>query len=119
MRKDGEIKDILILGFLKDGLARRNNDLIKQQQEVAKTLLARRNDIIARKRAYRVFILLEKAISSDYRTPMVIYQQSMHWGKTYLEENAADLEFGRKYPRLSRRVFSYLKSRVEIGRQRV
>ena len=118
MHSDGEIKDILVLAFMKDGLARRNNDLIKQQQEVAKTLLARRNNIIARKQAYRVFILLEKAISSDYRTPMVIYQQSMHRGKKYLEENAADLELGRRYPRLSRKVFSYLKSRVGMGRQR-
>ena len=74
MHKNGEMKDILVLAFLQNSLAIRNNDLIKQQQEVAKTLLARRNDIIARKQAYRVFIALEKAISSDYRAPMVIYQ---------------------------------------------
>ena len=113
IHKDGEIKDVLVLAFLKEGLAKRNSDLIRQQQEIAMTLLARRHDIIARKKAYRLFIMLEKAISTDYSGPTFLYRQSIFQGRTYLEKNVADMNFGKKYPRLSKRVFEYLKSRLE------
>ena len=114
---NGEVKDILVLAFLRDGLAMRNSDLIKQQQKVAMTLLARRKDIIARKRAYRMFIMLERAISSDYHDSTVPYYQSIHQGKIYLKENETAVEYGKKHPRISRRVFDYLKSRFSRVRQ--
>ena len=118
MREKSEIKDILVLAFLKEGLALRNSDLIKQQQQVAMSLVANRKDILARKRAYRVFILLERAISSDYREPTALYRTSFHQGKVYLSQNEAGIAYGKKYPRISRRIFDYLKSRMESGQQR-
>ena len=62
MKQDGEVKDILVLAFLREGLDMRNRDLIEEQKKVAMSLLAHRHDIIARKRAYRAFILLERGI---------------------------------------------------------
>ena len=113
-----EIKDILVLAFLGEALSIRNNNLVSQQKEVAMSILSHRNDPIARKRAYRVFILLEKAISSDYRKPFYLYARSIHQGEQYLKQNEADVMYGRKHPRLSRKLFDYLKSRVSGVRQR-
>ena len=117
MQKD-EIKDILILSFLKDGLAMRNGELVKQQKQVVMTLLANRKDILARKRAYRIFVSLENAISNDYRKPTIFYSQAIYRGKVYLSQNEAEIAYGKKYPRISRRVFDYLKSRMGSSRQR-
>ncbi|MDY6407555.1 MAG: hypothetical protein SPL08_02465 [Pseudomonadota bacterium] len=110
--KNNEIKDILVIAFLREGLASRNRALIKCQEEVSSTLLARRNDLSARKKSYRVLILLEKAISSDYNTPTHLYQTSLHIGKKFLEQNASDVEFAMRYPRVSKRLFRYLKERL-------
>ena len=118
MKQDGEVKDILVLAFLREGLDMRNRDLIEKQKKVAMSLLAHRHDIIARKRAYRAFILLERGISTDYREPTFKYGQSLNEGRAYLAQQASELEYGKKYPRLSYRVFHYLKSRIAGNRQR-
>lgn len=118
MSEFGEMKDILVIGFLKDGLAMRNRSLVEQQEKVAMTLLAKRHDLRARRQAYRIFVALEKAISSDYRAPTIRYNQSLYRGQHYLEQNADDLAYGRRHRRISRKVFQYLKSRMFGIRQR-
>ncbi|MBR6412805.1 MAG: hypothetical protein IKS41_06585 [Alphaproteobacteria bacterium] len=118
MHKKNEMKDILVLGVLREGLAHRNRDLIEAQKKIAMALLARRNDERAIRQAYRVFVVLEKAITADCLGPTYKYYTSLHQGKTFLEQNAPDLEFGKKYPRASRRLFDYLKSRFSEYRQR-
>ena len=117
MNGQDEIKDILVLSFLKEGLSMRNGNLLEQQQKVAMTLLAKRNNLKARREAYRVFVSLEKAISSDYRSPTFRYHQSFYYGKKYLEQNNRDLEYGRRHRRVAQRVFQYLKSRMSGVRQ--
>ena len=118
MTENGEIKDVLVLGFLQEGLNIRNRELIEQQRNVAMALLARRHDLIARKRAYRAFIQLEKGITDNYRDPTYKYMQSAHHGKTFLAQRAAELEYGRRHPRVAQKVFHYLKSRMMKGRIR-
>ena len=118
MINQGEVKDMLVLAFLKDGLSMRNHELVDQQKKVAMALLARRNDIIARKRAYRAFIQLEKGITDNYRDPAYKYMQSAHQGRTFLAQRSAELEYGRRHPRVAQKVFHYLKSRMIKGRTR-
>ena len=119
MYETGKTNDILVQAFLKEGLAIRNKELTDHQKQVAMAILARRNDIIARKKAYRAFILLENGIAKDYREPTFKYRESLFHGRTFLEENAADVEYGRRYPRLSQKVFQYLKTRVGKDKVRV
>ena len=117
MEPKSAIEDILVLAFLREGLAIRNHELEEYQKKVAMSLLAHRNDIIARKKAYRAFILLERGFSTNCRESTYRYIRSLHQGKTYLADQTAELVYGKKYPRLSRRVFSYLKSRMAGARQ--
>ena len=118
MGGSGEITDILVLGFLKDGLVARNKSLIEQQQKIAMILLACRHNVMARKKAYHTFIMLEKAISNDYRMPLFRYSQSINKGEAYLAQHEDELKYGRRYPRLSHKVFQYLKERLFKNRQR-
>ena len=118
MGEFGEVKDILVLGFLKDGLVMRNRSLVEQQKQVVMALLANRHDIKARRQAYRIFVTLEKAISSDYRSPTFKYQQSSYRGQSYLKQHADDLAYGRRHRRVSQKVFQYLKSRMHLGKER-
>ena len=119
MCETGRAKDILVQAFLNEGLAIRNRELTEHQKQVAMAILARRNDIIARKKAYRAFILLENGIAKDYREPTFKYGQSLYLGRRFLEANTADVEYGRRYPRVSKRLFQYLKTRVGKDRARV